>query len=136
MRILTAALTAISLWAVFAPALSASAEERRYCTQTGPFLLRFETAHAAGFFKALPKNGGGPGAVAGAMPGRTLTGDWMTPDARGALRMGFSEDWSSFVAAYAPEADPENWRTGWMGYLPPAGDPPTFVIDGETFHCD
>lgn len=112
--------------------------EQRYCTQSGPFLLRFDETRAAGFFAALPEYEptSGPGAVAGALSNRTMEGVWTLPNMRGAIRMGFSQDWSSFVAAYAFEGDPENWTSGWMGYLPPAGDPPTFIIDGDRFNCE
>lgn len=112
--------------------------EHRYCTQSGPFLLRFDQMKAAGFFAALPEYepASGPGAVAGSLSSRTLEGVWTLPDKRGSIRMGFSRDWSSFVAAYALEEDPENWISGWMGYLPPAGDPPTFIIDGDRFYCE
>ena len=117
------------------------AMEQRYCTQSGPLMIRFDRNRAAGFFAALPEPAGAardraPGAMAGVLANRTLEGVWTRIDKRGAIRMGFSEDWSSFVAAYSLEDDPENWLSGWMGYLPPAGDPPDFVIDGDSYHCD
>lgn len=117
------------------------AMEQRYCTQSGPLMIRFERNRAAGFFAALPDPAGEaydgvPGAMAGVLANRTLEGVWTQTDKRGAIRMGFSEDWSSFVAAYALEDDPDIWLSGWMGYLPPAGDPPDFVIDGDLYHCN
>jgi len=121
------------------------AAEQRYCTQSGPFMIRFENGRAAGIFAALPLPGGagsglrtgpGPGAMAGVVASRTLEGVWTLSDRRGLIRIGFSEDWSSFIAAYAVEADPSEWAGGWMGYLPPAGDPADFVIDGERYHCE
>lgn len=123
-----------------------SVMEQRYCTQSGPFMMRFQRNRAAGFFAALPEAAGAgpesaqpqnaPGAIAGVLVNRTLEGVWTQTDRRGFVRMGFSDDWSSFVAAYALEDAPETWRSGWMGYLPPAGDPPTFVIDGDRYHCE
>ena len=120
--------------------------EQRYCTQFGPFMIRFDRDRAAGFFAALPpapepettgaQAERAPGAVVGVLVNRTLEGAWLQTDKRGFLRMGFSDDWSSFIAAYALDGDPDTWRSGWMGYLPPAGDPPTFAIDGDQYHCD
>lgn len=122
---------------------TAGVSEQRYCTQSGAFLLRFHKNNIAGIFAALPESataGGGtadrPGAVAGALSNQTVEGVWTQQDKRGSIRMGFSQDWSSFVAAYAYEDDPENWISGWMGYLPPAGDPSSFIIDGERFDCE
>ena len=148
---------ALTLWACLtlltAPAAAQQAAlpgeavaEQRYCTQSGPFMIRFDRDRAAGFFAALPppqepeapgaQAERAPGAVVGVLFNRTLEGAWLQTDRRGVLRMGFSDDWSSFIAAYALEDDPETWRSGWMGYLPPAGDPPTFAIDGDQYHCD
>ena len=107
--------------------------ERHYCTQKGPFFLRFDPAKAAGVFAILANND--LGAVVGALEERTLTGEWIETDSKGAIRMAFSEDWSSFEAAYTIAPDGENWREGWTGYMPPAGDPTSFDIDGETFLC-
>lgn len=147
---------ALTLWACLtlltAPAAAQQAAqgdfiaEQRYCTQSGPFMIRFDRDRAAGFFAALPaapeaetagaRSERAPGAIVGVLVNRTLEGAWLQTDKRGVLRMGFSDDWSSFIAAYALEDDPETWRSGWMGYLPPAGDPPTFAIDGDRYHCD
>ena len=107
--------------------------ERHYCTQHGPFLLRFDPEKAAGIFSILANND--LGAVVGALEEQTLTGEWIETDSKGAIRMVFSEDWSSFEAAYTIAPDGENWIEGWTGYLPPAGDPPSFEIAGETFLC-
>ncbi len=108
--------------------------ERNYCTQQGPFFLRFDPDKAAGVFAILPNND--LGAVVGALADRTLTGEWIeTDDSKGAIRIVFSEDWSSFEAAYTIAPDNDNWREGWTGYLPPAGDPSSFDIGGETFLC-
>ena len=124
--------------------------EQRYCTGSGPFLLRFEATRAAGIFADLPQRGAEPpptlarqdkaprvpGAMAGALSGRRLEGAWTSAERRGTIRIRFSEDWSSFTAAYAFESAPDEWTGGWTGYLPPAGDPDDFVIDGERHHCD
>lgn len=107
--------------------------ERHYCTQKGPFFLRFDPDKAAGVFAIIPNND--LGAVVGALTDRTLTGEWIETDSKGAIRMVFSEDWSSFEAAYTIAPDGENWQEGWTGYMPPAGDPPSFDIAGETFLC-
>ena len=124
--------------------------EQRYCTPSGPFLIRFEEDRAAGIFADLPPRGAEPpptlarkekaprvpGAMAGALSDRALEGTWTLAERRGAIRMTFSEDWSSFTAAYTVETAPEEWTGGWTGYLPPAGDPDDFVIDGERHHCN
>ena len=107
--------------------------ERYYCTTAGPFFLRFTEDKAAGVFSVLAN--GRLGAVAGAMDGHAFSGEWMDTDRRGGMRLSFSEDWSSFETAYSVAPDHHNWLSGWTGYMPPAGDRPTFVIDGETFRC-
>ena len=107
--------------------------ERLYCTQFGPFFLRFDPDKAAGVFAINPNND--LGAVVGAIEDRTLTGEWIEVDSKGAIRIAFSEDWSSFEAAYTVGVDSTEWLEGWFGYLPPAGDPDEFEIAGETFHC-
>ena len=112
---------------------TAEAIERHYCTQHGPFYLRFDPEKAAGVFAINANND--LGAVVGALEDRTLTGEWIENDSKGAIRIVFSEDWSSFEAAYTIAPDQANWREGWLGYLPPAGDPDEFDIAGETFHC-
>lgn len=101
-------------------------------------MIRFDKGSAAGFFAALPEYEptNTPGAMAGDLSNQTLHGVWVLTNKRGFIRIEFSEDWSSFIAAYALEGDAENWRSGWMGYLPPAGDPPTFIIDSDRFYCE
>lgn len=112
---------------------TADSVERFYCTQYGPFFLRFDPDKAAGVFAILPNND--LGAMVGALDGQTLAGEWIEVDSRGAIRMEFSEDWSSFTAAYSVAPSLDSWEEGWAGYLPPVGDPDSFVIDGQTFRC-
>ncbi len=123
------------LGVLFAMTLSAAAQsaERYYCTQYGPFFLRFDGDKAAGFFAVLKNDD--LGAVVGVLDGYELSGNWIETGGKGPIRMTFSEDWSSFEAEYAVAPDTENWISGWTGYLPPAGDPAVFDIDGESFRC-
>jgi hypothetical protein len=107
--------------------------ERRYCTQQGPFILRFDPDKAAGIYAILANDH--LGVTVGSLDGFIFEGTWYELDTTGPIRLEFSDDWSSFEATYATAPDKEPWRTGWTGYLPPAGHPVTFEIGGETFRC-
>ena len=133
LSIMCIALTAAAPQSVWAQDEAGGAVERHYCTQFGPFFLRFDPDKAAGVFSILPNDD--LGAMVGVLEDRTLTGSWIENDSKGAIRLVFSEDWSSFEAGYTVAPDQENWREGWTGYLPPAGDPPSFDIADETFLC-
>lgn len=107
--------------------------ERRYCTQQGPFFLRFDPDKAAGVYAILQNDS--LGVVVGSLDAFQFVGTWYEMDKTGPIKLEFSEDWSSFEATYAVAPDKVPWQTGWTGYLPPAGHPVTFEIGGETFRC-
>jgi len=110
-----------------------AAIERTYCTQYGPFFIRFDSDNAAGVF-ALPADHD-LGVMIGLLHKQTFAGKWIKIDESGAIHLVFSEDWSSFEAAEDAAPNEDGWTAGWAGYMPPAGDPAQFVIDGETFVC-
>ena len=107
--------------------------ERQYCTQFGPFFLRFDPDKAAGVFAILTNND--LGSVVGAVDGRQFVGVWTEVDSHGEIRIAFSDDWSRFDAEYALHSSPEQWRGGWVGRLAPEGRPARFEADGQTFYC-
>ena len=107
--------------------------ERRYCTQYGPFFVRFDPDKAAGVFAILTN--GDLGSMVGRLEGRSLEGIWVENDSRGEIRMRFSDDWSSFEAEYNVETVPEKWYGDWTGRLPPGDDATEFEHEGTTFRC-
>ncbi len=107
--------------------------ERRYCTQFGPFILRFDPDKAAGIFAILPNND--LGSIVGALNERELTGEWIEVDSRGEIRIQFADDWSSFSAEYNVASNPENWHSGWIGNIAPEATTTKFTVDDMTFYC-
>ncbi len=107
--------------------------ERFYCTQFGPFFLRFDPDKAAGVFAILRNKD--LGSVVGALSGRTLEGEWAEVDSRGEIRIAFSDDWATFDAEYTIHHTPDEWRGGWTGRLAPDARPHSFDADGQTFYC-
>jgi len=108
--------------------------ERHYCTQFGPFYLRFDDEKAAGIFNIFMNND--MGSVVGKLVGNKIIGNWIEVDSSGRIQLEFSDDWSSFDASYSVGEASEDWRTGWHGVLRPAGRPKTFVVDTVTYHCE
>lgn len=107
--------------------------ERRYCTQYGPFFIRFDPDKAAGVFAILQNND--LGSMVGALNGRRLEGEWTEVDSRGDIRIHFSEDWSSFEAEFNVAAAPDRWYDDWTGRLPEDSNADSFEVDGTTFRC-
>ena len=107
--------------------------ERHYCTQYGPFFIRFDEDKAAGVFAILTN--GDLGSMVGALEGRRLEGEWVEVDSGGAIRIEFSEDWSTFEAEYNLAPEPETWHGDWRGHLRPTDDTASFVRDGVEFRC-
>jgi hypothetical protein len=139
-RTLGASLLVIGmLWGSSSPAPGSEPEapevtavERRYCTQFGPFFVRFDPDKAAGVF-AIHMNGD-LGSMVGTLDGHELEGIWVENDSRGRIRMSFSGDWSTFEAEYSVESEPESWRGGWLGRLP-RDDVEEFEHEGLTYRC-
>lgn len=111
----------------------AKSVERYYCTQYGPFFIRFDPDKAAGVFAILPNND--LGSIVGSLNDRTLEGEWIEVDSRGEIKLTFSEDWSRFDAEYTVSDDPDNWLGGWIGVLKPNDEAAVFEHDGVTFNC-
>lgn len=107
--------------------------ERRYCTQYGPFFIRFDPDKAAGVFAILSNND--LGSIVGALDDHRLEGEWIEVDSRGDIRITFSEDWSSFEAEYSVAGAPDRWYGDWTGRLPENADVESFDVDGTTFRC-
>ena len=116
-----------------ASAADGVAIERRYCTQFGPFWVRFDPDKAAGVF-AIHANGD-LGSMVGVLEGDRLTGIWVENDSRGQIRMSFSPDRSTFEAEYNVESEPDEWYRGWLGRLQPEACPAQFDHDGKTYLC-
>ena len=108
--------------------------ERYYCTQFGPFFIRFDEDNAAGVFAILPNDD--LGSIVGTLSGRNLSGEWIETDSRGEIRLKFSEDWLYFDAEYTVAPDNENWLGNWSGRIRPSNDPATFDFNGVTYRCE
>jgi hypothetical protein len=128
--LLTLSLTTFAIVAQEEPTIS---EERYYCTQYGPFFIRFDADKAAGVFAIF--NNGDLGSMVGVLKGHSLEGEWIEATSRGVIRMTFSEDWSKFDAQYNVATNPEKWYSNWKGHLRPAHDVTTFTKDGIEFRC-
>lgn len=131
--ILSAALTLPSASAQDTGAQILPGENRLYCTQLGPLLISFARGKAAGTYRILGEDR--VGAFAGTMSDFELLGEWLEQETRGSIRILFSSDWSSFEVAHSIAPSTDEWRTGWSGYMPPAGTRASFKIEGETYFC-
>lgn len=131
--ILTAAAIPISLANAAEPASNSTSVERRYCTEFGPFFIRFDPDKAAGVFAINGNND--LGAIVGALNGNQFEGEWMEVDSHGQIRITFADDWSSFDAEYNVARSPDRWRSGWTGHLPQNEAVVSFDVDGVTFDC-
>lgn len=107
--------------------------ERYYCTQYGPFFIRFDDHQAAGVFAILRNDD--LGSIVGTLSNFELRGKWIENDNRGDIRLKFSEDWLSFDAEYTLEAEPDNWLGNWSGRIRPSRQADTFEHDGVQFRC-
>ena len=138
MRTIQSALFAAAIaLPLFAPSAYATdstpSVERRYCTQYGPFFIRFDPDKAAGVFAILQNND--LGSVVGALNGHRLDGEWIEIDSQGDIRITFADDWSSFEAEYNVAGATDRWYGEWMGRLPENGEVDSFDVDGTTFRC-
>lgn len=139
MNLHTAAIAALGLFMANNQATIASdtqinkSVERYYCTQFGPFSLRFDSDKAAGVFAIFAN--GDLGSIVGHLRDHHLEGEWIEVDSRGKIKIDFSDDWSSFKAAYNVAPATGNWRTGWYGRLRPESKPSEFTVDGQTYKC-
>jgi hypothetical protein len=115
-----------------APAPSPGSE-RHYCTQYGPFFIRFDAEKAAGVFAILTN--GDLGSMVGALEGNTMAGEWIEVDSRGAIRLFFSDDWNRFDATYNLTDDRQTWHGDWTGHVRPEGEA-RFIRDGIEFRCE
>lgn len=131
--ILTVAIIFVSPVSAASPVSNDESIERRYCTEFGPFFIRFDPDKAAGVFAINGNND--LGAIVGALNGRQLEGEWMEVDSHGQIRINFADDWSSFDAEYNVASSPDRWRSGWTGHLPENEAVISFDIDGVTFDC-
>jgi len=133
-QVLCLSVLCMSFFLMCLPApLAASDAERHYCTQYGPFYLRFDPEKAAGVFTIFAN--GDMGSVVGTLDDQTLTGEWIEVDNRGPIRIEFSPDWTKFDAFYALAAAPDTWHGDWRGHLRPQEDTVSFERDGRTFQC-
>ena len=115
------------------PGYGADRVERYYCTQYGPFFLRFHRQDVAGVFAILMNDD--IGAVIGRVDGQSFVGRWLEIDNSGDIKIEFSEDWHSMNASYSVDSDPETWRHGWLGRIRPAGKPASFKHDDVAYLC-
>ena len=107
--------------------------ERYYCTQFGPFFLRFDPDKAAGVFSIF--GNGDMGAIVGHLNDQNLDGKWIENDNQGSIKIQFSEDWSRLDASYTIAEAPNEWRHGWTGFLKPDEHVTSFDKDGLTLQC-
>lgn len=135
-----------ALCALAALPASASAATRAfdYCTQDGPLLMRFgdNGEHAAGLLTRL--SDGSFTVFIGAEADGVFSGDWRTAQGQGRIELVFSEDYSTFEGRLIgeraanedeiAEASAEGVKP-LRGFLPPAGDPANFRIEGERYRC-
>jgi hypothetical protein len=119
--------------ALFTSAATAKDIERHYCTQFGPFFLRFDDEKVAGVFNIFANND--MGSIIARLEGKTAAGGWIEVDSKGDIKFEFSEDWSSFDAAYSVGPNNGNWRTGWNGKLRPDATTGRFERNGVTYLC-
>ena len=115
------------------PASRSVAIERHYCTQYGPFFIRFDPDKAAGVFTI--HNNGDLGSIVGRLDGLTLDGEWIEVDSRGEIRLEFTSDWSRFEARYNVAGNPETWHGNWTGILRPADAPATIEVNETEYRC-
>jgi|GEM_PF-5797374 len=107
--------------------------ERYYCTQFGPFFIRFDDDKAAGVFAILPNDD--LGSVVGELSGHKFKGEWIETDNRGEIILHFSDDWLYFDAEYTVQADPENWLGAWSGRIRPDNAPASFEYKSVQYRC-
>ena len=107
--------------------------ERYYCTQYGPFFFRHDGDKMAGVFAILTNRD--LGAVVGTIEERSFSGRWFEVDSAGDIKIEFSNDWTSFDAAYAIDGEPNAWRRGWVGRLRSGDSPTSFEEGGVTYRC-
>ncbi len=131
--ILTAAIIFVLPASAANPVSNDESVERRYCTEFGPFFIRFDPDKAAGVFAINANND--LGSIIGILNGHQLEGEWMEVDSRGQIRIAFAEDWSRFDAEYNIAGSPDRWRSGWTGRLPENETVVSFDVDGVTFDC-
>ncbi len=124
---------AIALALIPSARAETTAIERHYCTQFGPFFMRFDPDKAAGVFTIHQNND--LGSVVGSLDERVFDGVWTEIDSRGEIRMTFSEDWAQFNAEYSVHDTPGEWRGGWVGRLAPDSRPQAFKAGDQTFYC-
>lgn len=133
-RFAPSALVFFAILANVGASAAAPSIERYYCTQFGPFFIRFDDDKAAGVFAILPNDD--LGAIVGALSGRELNGEWIETDNRGEIRLQFSDDWRVFDAEYNIHTEPGNWRSNWAGRLRPANEPASFTHEGVLYRCE
>ena len=107
--------------------------ERHYCTQHGPFFIRFDDAKAAGVFAIL--SNGDLGSMVGQLNGTTLEGDWFEVGSRGRIVIEFSSDFTRFEAEYNVADAPETWYRGWLGVERPDESVSSIAPDDVLLHC-
>lgn len=124
---------------------AAQSIERYYCTQSGPLLIHHNNERAAGVLTRL--DDASFVVFIGAIVDGAFAGEWRSLTESGAGEFIFSDDFSSFEgrlvsAAHDGETDAIDEATTDIssveelrGFLPPAGDPASFRIDGTQYRC-
>ncbi len=108
--------------------------ERLYCTEQGPFMLRKEGHTLAGFYSLLTS--GHLGTVIGQLDSRVMTGRWREHDREGDLVIRFAPDFSAFEVELGPadgEAGPERRLRGALRY---ADGGSSFTLDDVAYRCE
>lgn len=110
------------------------ATERYYCTQYGPFFLRFDDDKLAGVFAIL--SNGDLGAVVGTLDGNVMTGRWYENDSAGDIVIRFTPDRGAFEAEYRIDGAPADWYREWRGVLRYADGGARFKLGDTDFRCE
>ena len=123
-----------SAWSRIATAACPFENERLYCSENGPFLLRKEGDTLAGMYAMLAS--GELGAVVGRLDGHLLRGRWREVDQEGDIVVYFTPDRSAFEVVFRMDAEPERVYRRFRGALRYADGGSSFTLDNVHYRCE
>ena len=65
-----------------------------------------------------------------------IAGRWFEATTAGDIEIRGTDDWTSFVARYRTDAEPERWYEAWVGVEQTAGAPAQLEHGGVTLLCE